>query len=35
MEEGQLRPKIQEDWDSAIDDRETFLYMLKYVINLV
>jgi len=27
--------KIQEDWDSATDGRETFLYMFKNAINLV
>ena len=26
---------IQEDWDSATDGRETFLYMFKNAINLV
>jgi len=26
--------KIQEDWDSATDGRETFLYMFKNAINL-
>jgi len=27
--------KIQEDWDSVTDGRETFLYMFKNSINLV
>jgi len=27
--------EIQDDWDSATDGRETFLYMFKNAINLV
>jgi len=30
-----MTKKIQEDWDTTTDGRETFLYMFKDAINLV